>query len=104
MRLVGEAAGQSHVAQGRIARGHEVPRAIKAAPDQIGVRRFADAPLERAGKMVRAEAHHLAEVLDADSFVEMIFDESSHAMKLPSCQPSGRCIAAYSGGGSFDFD
>ena len=41
MRLVGETAGQRHVAQGRIAREHEVPRAIKAAPDQIGVRRFA---------------------------------------------------------------
>jgi hypothetical protein len=69
MRLVGETAGQRHFAQRRVAREHEVARAIKAAPDQIGVRRFADAPLERVGKMGRAELRHLAQILDADGFV-----------------------------------
>ena len=104
MRLVAETAGQRHFAQRRVARQHKVARAIKAAPNQIGVRRFTDASLERMGKMGCAETHHLAQILDADDFVKMTFNEPLHAMNLPSCQPSGRGIAVTRGGASFDFD
>src|SRR5882757_2854082 len=51
-----------------------------------------------------AGQRHVAQILDADGFVEMRFDETSHAMNLPSCQPSRRGIAARDGGASFDFD
>ena len=78
--LVGEADGQGDVGERELGVAEHLLDVLEAAAQQVPVRGHADRVLEGAGEMVRREACHGGQSVEADLFADVRFDEIADAM------------------------
>ena len=69
--LVGEPDGQGDVGEGELRVPEHLFDVFEAATEQIAVRRHTERLLERASEMVRGEASHGGQGVEADLFADV---------------------------------
>ena len=88
MRLVCQSALGSNVTQSSVRGEHESLRPLDTSPDDICVRRIADAVSECDIEVINAEAGNGREVLVFYGCTQIRFDMRQHSSDLPRCETS----------------
>src|SRR4051812_40602111 len=83
MGLVSHAAFGGDFTQGLLCGKHESLRALYTAPDDVSVRRFADAVAERHVEVELAEANECGEIFVSQGRFQVHFDMCHHPANLP---------------------
>jgi len=86
VRLVGEAAPQRNVTQGRIGRKHVLSRKFHAPSHDERVRRFPEGALKGSREMRRAALNQRAQIRDEDRPGDMTINVVTHLARLPGQQ------------------
>ena len=88
MSLVGEAAPQCNLAQGRLGRKHVLSSQFHATTNQENVRRLPEGAFEGAGEVCFAALNKHAQIRDQNRPCDMTINIVTHLTRLPGQQPS----------------